>query len=69
MELYYALSMLCERELQNYDWAVNYYTQYRLSLFNYQNTLEDSKKIEEIELKIVELDKHIQSLKELRTKN
>jgi hypothetical protein len=32
-------------------------------------TFDEAVKIEEIELKIVELDKHIQSLKELRTKN
>jgi tetratricopeptide (TPR) repeat protein len=62
MELYYALATLCENELKAYTEAINYYKQYRLSLFNYQGSLTDEKEIEEMELKINELDKHIRQL-------
>jgi len=64
MELSYAIANLYENELMNYSLAVVYYRQYRLCLFNYQNSLKDDKQkdIDEIEGKLSALDKHIDSL-------
>ncbi|GHT77536.1 hypothetical protein AGMMS50262_18790 [Bacteroidia bacterium] len=69
MELFFALAMLQEENLNDYQGAIFYYTQYRATLFNYQEALSeaeqpDAKKIEEVEYKLTELDKHIQALKE-----
>jgi tetratricopeptide (TPR) repeat protein len=69
MEAFFALSVLLEFDLKEYKHAIFYYTQYRASLENYREALSDAAtpdtaKIEEMELKITELDKHIRALKE-----
>ena len=62
MEIFFALATMTETELKNYVQAIDYYRQYRLSLFNYQNSLKDEQEIKEIETKLIALDKHIQEL-------
>ena len=64
MELYYAMAILSENELKDYVQAIYFYKQYRLCLFNYQNSLKDEKEINEIESKLTALDEYIKQLTE-----
>ena len=66
MEIFFAMAVMADTELKNYEQAVVYYKQYRLCLFNYQNSLKDEKEISEVESKLTALDQHI---KELTGKN
>ncbi|MDR0543497.1 MAG: tetratricopeptide repeat protein [Dysgonamonadaceae bacterium] len=68
MELFFNISTLMEFQLKDYKQAVFYYTQYQATLLNYQEALidkpdSDPNEIQEIELKINELNKHIRELK------
>jgi tetratricopeptide (TPR) repeat protein len=69
MEALYALAVVLEFDLKAYQPAVFYYTQYQATLLNYRDALSeevppDPAKIEEAELKMTELEKHIRALKE-----
>ena len=63
MELLYTMATIADKELKQYFAAVSYYEQYRLCLFNYQNSLKDEKDIDEIEEKLTALDEYIKFLK------
>jgi tetratricopeptide (TPR) repeat protein len=65
---FFALAVLMEFDLKDYNQAVFYYTQYRAALANYEDALSeeenpDIQKLKEIQLKINELNKHINELK------
>jgi tetratricopeptide (TPR) repeat protein len=64
MDVYYRLANICENGMKDYNQTLFYYGKYRLSLFNYQNSLKDEADIEEIEQKLIALDEHIRKLKE-----
>ena len=69
MDNSFALAMLLEFDLKDYKTAVFYYTQYRATLANHEESLLEQEnpeldKIKEIQLKINELDKHLRNLKE-----
>ena len=66
MELFYAMANLFENEIKDYYNAIACYKEYRLCLFNYQGSLKDeeTKEIDEIEIKLKALDEHIAKLTE-----
>ena len=64
MDLFFTMATITETELKNYEQAIVYYKQYRLSLFNYQTSLKDEKEIKEVEAKLTALDEHIRELTE-----
>ena len=64
MELYFSMATIADKELKNYHMAVILYKEYRVCLFNYQNSLKDEKEIEEIESKLESLDEYIKLLTE-----
>ena len=64
MELFYAMATLTDKELKNYTQAIVFYKQYRLCLFNYQNSLKDEQEIKETESKLTALDEYIKQLTE-----
>jgi len=66
MDVYYSIATIMEKKLKNYGMAALYYSQYRTTLLNYQNSLKDDEqdKINEIETKLTALDKYIESLRE-----
>jgi len=68
MELFFNLSTLLEFNLNDYNTAIYYYTQYQASLLNYQDALAeqpnpDPKETAAVEFKLKELDKHLRQLK------
>ena len=67
MDLLFSISTLFEFNLKDYTMAVVYYKQYYASLLNYESTIldqdgPDSEEAKAIQLKLTELDKHIQEL-------
>jgi tetratricopeptide (TPR) repeat protein len=64
MDVYYRLANMSENGTKDYNAAVHYYAQYRVSLFNYQSAQKEPGKIEEIEQKLNALDEHVRLLKE-----
>ena len=64
MDIYYLMATLSDKKLMNYTMAIPYYRQYRLCLFNYQNSLKDEQAINEIGSKLTTLDEYIRSLAE-----
>jgi tetratricopeptide (TPR) repeat protein len=66
MEIYYAMAVVADEGLKDNDLALNYYKQYRLSLFNYQVSLQEDEqeKIDEVKSKLAALDEYIWRLNE-----
>ena len=66
MALYYKIATLYDEKLMNYILAIGYYRQYRVCLFNYQNSFkeEQEQEINEVEIKLIALDKYIEELVE-----
>ena len=64
MDLFYSMATLSDHKLKNYTQAIAYYKQYRLCLFNYQNSLENEQEINKIETTLTTLDEYILSLTE-----
>ena len=65
MALYYKIATLFDEKLMNYINAIYYYRQYRVTLLNYQNSFkEEEQEINEIEAKLIALDKYIEELTE-----
>jgi len=62
MGLFYAMAKISDEDIKNYNAALAYYREYRLCLFNYQSSLTDEQKINEIESKLTALDEYIKQL-------
>jgi len=70
MELFFSMALLSDKETKNYQQTIAFYKEYRLCLFNYQNSLKDEQKdeIAEVESKLTALDEYIKQLTEYTVK-